>query len=695
MQPLVVLNNFSYAYPGAAEYVLRDISLRIYPGQCVLLQGPTGCGKTTLLMAIRGLLREGRVKGSIQAHAENGGGVASCGLVLQRPATQLLYATLGADIAFGLENHCIPPAQMEDAVKHSLDQVGLARALSCPVEQLSMGQQYRACIAGQLVREPELILLDEPMAQLDPAGQEQLLEIIKQFKERGKAVLICEHQGNMLAPLVDVQWQMGPEGGVVMDVPPESKPKEGKSQLVSEQGNRWDTEACLQHRKPVLEFRGVRLFPNSEEESQPALDLDLVQGERLLVVGPNGYGKTTLMRCLVGLAQPASGEMRLFGEAVSTQSLRGRLALLYQDPKKQLFETTVFEEVAFAARRKSLDGSLLAERVLSLLESLGIAPLQRASPHLLSYGQKHLVGLAAVLAGEPEILLLDDPFAGLDAISIDRVKKLITKECEERQLTVIWTAHDPSAFDDWADQVCHLTSTKIWDALPTRENISPLGRSNPAPGKKVSHSKGVSISSGRLLGLCTLLSCAAFAMRSPFMLAALSATNLMIIALLAKKPLHLLKKSGVFFLWQGFLVVLLYVLRFGVAQGVEAGVMMAWQLFLAVWPGIIFMTCSNASETARTVGKFLSPRLAFVFTVCLRFIPMLLAEMQEIRDIQILRGAKLLARDLCLPRFWPDWLNCLLVPTLVRTLALADEIALAAENRDFSLYPQRTYWPGE
>ena len=693
MQPLVVLDNFSYAYPGAGEFVLRDISLQIFSGQCVLLQGPIGCGKTTLLMALRGLLPVGRTRGTIQVYGGRRTTGKTCGLVLQRPGTQLLSATLGADIAFGLENLCIAPEKMAPLVRGALAQVGLDRPLASPVEQLSMGQQYRACVAGQLVREPEIILLDEPMAQLDPIGQKQLLEIISQLREQGKAVLICEHQEAMLAKVIDAHWQMGAEGGVTCASPFMKRVERDKARTVLARSGLSSTKSGGHERQVVLKLSDVRLFASAEQQ-QPALNLEIASGERLLVVGPNGSGKTTLMRCLAGLAQPASGDIHLFGVVVSLRSLRGRLAMLYQDPKKQLFETTVFDEVAFSGRRRSLEGKVLEDRVVFLLEALGIAHLQQRSPHLLSYGQKHLVGLAAVLAGEPEILLLDDPFAGLDAGSIERVKLLITRECEARNLAVVWTAHDPAVLDNWADQVCFLQGAAAKKQEPREKNGLTLQRPGDFPWQEGDRAKPL-FSSGYLLALCTLLSCAAFAARNPGVLAGLSAVNLGLIFILAASPWRLLKKSCVFFLWQGILVVLLYMLRFGIGQGAQAGALMAWQLFLAFWPGLIFMACSNPRETARVMGKFLTPRLAFVFTVCLRFIPMLLSEMREIREIQVLRGARLLIQDLLHPRYWSDWLNCLLLPTLVRTLALADEIALAAKNREFGLYSKRTYWPGE
>ena len=681
--PFLRLTNFSYGYPGAADLVLRDISLAIEPGSCILLEGPTGCGKSTLLLALRGLLPPGASQGQLATQA-------SVGLVLQRPATQLLYATVGADVAFGLENRCIAPEKMKNTVEGSLALLGVDRPLGFPVDRLSMGQQYRSCIAGQMVCEPDVILLDEPIAQLDPLGRKQILKLIEEWKTQGKAILISEHLGPVVHSVVDHVWQMDMQGRLTVVSLDKETIRDEQVYLPGKVRKQACRNSESAETAVVFSLQKVQLF--ASPSSQMIFDFDLYQGQGMAIIGENGCGKTTLMRCLAGLDQPEHGLILFQGAAPTLSTVQGRLAYLLQDPKKQLFETTVFAEVAFGGKRCGLSGDQLKKRVHILLKHLGIEHLQATSPHLLSYGQKHLVGLAAVLAGAPKVLLLDDPFAGLDTTSIRRVLNLIHRECKEQKLTVIWTSHDPVTTTDWADRVCVLGEVEGF-----------LERSEETADKKRgsrwawygAEEKQASISSGKLLACCTLLSCLAFTAKGPFALGLLSAINGLLIALVAPSPLRLLHKSIGFFLWQSGLVVLLYMFRFGVLKGIEPGLLMAWQLFLGFWPGIIFMKISNARETSRVIGRFLSPRLAFVFSVCLRFLPMLIAEMREIREIQILRGARLFLRDLRHPRSWPDWLHCLLVPTLIRTLALADEIALAARNRDFGRFPHRTYWPGE
>jgi len=682
-EPFIFLNNFSYAYPGADDFVLRDISLAIAPGTCILLEGPTGCGKSTLLLALRGLLPQGTRKGQRTLNGR-------VGLVMQRPATQLLYATLGADVAFGLENRCLEPEKMKAAVEDALATLGVDRPLSFPVDRLSMGQQYRSCIAGQMVCEPDVILLDEPIAQLDPSGRQQVLQLIDKWKSQGKAILVSEHLGPIVRPVVNVLWEMDKNGR--LHTGGKKNIRGGDKTSAPQKEN--TTTAINRHAQcyaddVVFSLQKVQLFVSPSR--QLTFDFDLCQGQGMAILGENGAGKTTLMRCLAGLAEPEHGKILFLGTSPTLSTVQGRLAYLLQDPKKQLFETTVFDEVAFGGKRCGLEGDDLDKRVHHLLKHLGIDQLHATSPHFLSYGQKHLVGLASVLAGKPQVLLLDDPFAGLDKASAKRVIHLIQRECRERKLTVVWTSHDPATSTAWADRVCLLGQVE----QPQLSGESNTKRGNNKWAWYGIEDNKAAMSSGKLLVCCTVLSCLAFMAKGAFILALLSSINGLLIALVAPNPLRLLQKSMSFFLWQSGLVVALYMLRFGGIQGINPGLLMAWQLFLGFWPGIIFMKISNPRETARVIGRFLSPRLAFVFSVCLRFLPMLFAEMREIREIQILRGARLFLRDLRHPRAWADWIHCLLVPTLIRTLALADEIALAARNRDFGCLPHRTYWPGE
>ena len=506
VNPFLRLTNFSYGYPGATDLVLRDISLVIEPGACILLEGPTGCGKSTLLLALRGLLPPGTSQGQVKAQA-------SVGLVLQRPATQLLYATVGADIAFGLENCCIEPEKMKATVEGSLALLGVDRPLGFPVDRLSMGQQYRSCIAGQMVCDPDVILLDEPIAQLDPQGRKRILELIEEWKSQGKAIVISEHLGPVVQPVVDHVWQMDMQGRLTVVSLENETIRDEQVYLPAKVRKQAYRQADSADTAVVFSLQKVQLF--ASPSSQMIFDFDLYQGQGMAIIGENGCGKTTLMRCLAGLEQPEHGRILFQGAAPTLSTVQGRLAYLLQDPKKQLFETTVFDEVAFGGKRRGLVGDQLKNRVHILLKHLGIEHLHATSPHLLSYGQKHLVGLASVLAGAPKVLLLDDPFAGLDAISIRRILNLIRRECKEQKLTVIWTSHDPVATTDWADQVCVLGEV---DGFLERseENISKKGGSSWA--WYGAEQKQASISSGKLLLCCTLLSCLAFTAKGPFAL---------------------------------------------------------------------------------------------------------------------------------------------------------------------------------
>ena len=693
-QPVVALHGFSYAYPDETDWVLRDICLTIEAGQCHLLQGPTGAGKTTLLMAIRNLLPPGRRAGTIEmAPSVAGNGSCAVGLVRQNPQTQLLGANLGADVAFGLENHGVDPMAMPERVRTALNVVGLRQPLSLPVEALSMGQQYRACMAGLMVMDPVLIMLDEPMAQLDPGGKARTMAMIRNLKNAGRAVLICDHRPGPLHAVVDRFWRLDETGRItatpspfVAADPPAADSGRGGTALQPyiakppPPGKRQGDTAA----KEIAHVRALRFDDRRGGLDLTALSFCVVRGERVAIRGPNGSGKTTLIRCLAGLIRPCSGSVEVLGATPRLAALRGRVTVLFQEPRRQMFEATVFEEVAFAARRSGLPADRVAGRVHRLLDQLQLGHLGDTSPHRLSYGQTHLVGLAAVLAGDPEILLLDDPFAGLDPDRARRVMQLVSKLTSTRRTTVIWTTHDADDIKGWADRVIPIPQPQK-DRSREASRIdhgAPVGRRIRLPAPM-------------MLGLCLGLSMLAFAARSPALLYALSSINLLLIALLHPRPLRFLRKSTRLFFWQAGLVALLYAIRFGISDGLAPGLRVAWQLFLAFWPGMIFMATHSQPRIARILSRLLPPGTAFVAATCLRFLPLLLAEMQQIREVQVLRGARILAADLKTPKFWPDWIRCLLVPTLIKTLSLAEEIATAAKARDFGIHRRRTNWPGD
>ena len=700
--PVLRLQDYSYAYSKAAEFVLKQVSLELYAGQCHCLTGPTGCGKTTLLMGVRGLLPPGRQGGELIIN----GGIeadAPVGIVMQNPLIQLLGVDLGAEVAFGLENHCVPPQQMPERVRRTLVETGLDCPLDTPVARLSMGQQYRTCLAGALVMGPCLVLMDEPCAQLDPEGLHQLIRVIHHLKASGKAILVCDHRPEYLAEVIDSCWRLTADGRLLGEPTADlvkKSPDEGsvlEDTRVADAFGSWRAQngagnfRSAAPEELVLQVRELVLPNQKNGDRRGALTFRAIRGERLAICGPNGSGKTTLVNCLTGLAKPFSGSVEICQVAPEPHKLRGLVGVLFQNPGKQLFDTSVYEEVAFAAKRLQGAEDSTEERVVALLTLLDLMPLASMSPHALSYGQKHLVGLAAVLAGEPQVLILDDPMAGLDGDRIHQVMDVLVYLSDIKGMSILWTSHDPELLAGWAHRTIRLESgrtRRIIDASPEYQRRAAQKAGGDGRTWKL-------LNTGTALTVSISLCMAAFAARSLTLLAALTGINLCMLLLRCPHPWAVLRRSSKLFLWQAALIVLLYGLRFGWQNAWFSGLQVAWQLFLAFWPGIIFMASTTPSQVTRALSRVLPHQTAFVVSTCLHFLPMLLAELKGIRLAQIFRGARLLKGDLRKPRSWPDWLHCLVVPTLVRALSLAADIALAASARDFGIHKQRTHWPGD
>jgi energy-coupling factor transport system ATP-binding protein len=661
------------------NFVLKEITLSIGPGECHCVTGPTGTGKTTLLLAIRGLLPEGRRRGSV---IFNGGGEkasGAAGLVLQNPETQLLGTSLGAEVAFGLENHCVPPGQMPGHVRAALAKVGLDRPLGMAVDSLSMGQQYRALLAGVLVTDPPLLLLDEPCAQLDPRGLEKLVSVIRTLKRSGKSLLICDHRPASLAPVLDACWRIDRSGRFQ---PAPTPPTAGRMDV------RTGGSVCgaADGAPAVIRAAGLGMAAPDGTPLWSGLSFSVARGERIAVCGPNGAGKTSLVRCLAGLSTPAAGTLSVLGK--DPRALCGKIRLLHQNPQRQLFETTVFAEVAFAAKRLAEGIEDMEGHVGGILSRLGIDHLSGASPHKLSFGQKHLVALASVLAGAPEILILDDPFAGLNRENVDRVTELLA-ELGRGGTTIVWTAHSPGMPARWPSRVLRLEAFQA--SADTGARSIPSG----APATQGDLRPVITAPAGPFMLLSIALSATAFAARTLLPLALLTAINLALLGLTCPRPIQVLRRSLGFLFSQTAIITVLYALRFGIAAGAPSGGRVGWQLFLAFWPGMIFMASTSQPRIIRALSKVLPHRTAFVIAVCLKFLPMLMHEVLRIRECQRLRGAHLAVGDLRHPPRWPDWVRCLLVPALVHTLSLSGDIALAAEARAFGLHRRRTCWPGD
>lgn len=445
------VRDFSYAYAlrpdsvtdrgvgagGAvtADWRLRNIHLRLKAGECHCIGGATGSGKSTLALALKGLLPAGCQHGQIRvADSDDADELrAGVGLVLQNPETQLFAHTVGAEVAFGLENMALEPAMMRERVTAALAAVDLNCALTASVAPLSMGQKYRLLLAAVLVMEPRVLILDEPVAQLDPAGRTELAAVLQRLKQQGVAIVLCEHRPQPLTALIDHYWQLDDSGQLL--------PGEAGALLRDTQPFFPLTVETTEQSEPLVEAEALAVG----YEGSPALwqegDFAIHCGQRVLLCGSNGCGKSSLMRTLCGFVPPQGGSLKLFGQSPSPRRLRGKIACLVQNPHKQLTEATVIDELILSHRLAQRPTAQRTEEVEHLLEHCGLTALADSSPHQLSYGQRHLVALATLLIAQPRLLLLDDPFAGLDHTCQRRVRAVIDDHCR-RGMAVLCTCHD-------------------------------------------------------------------------------------------------------------------------------------------------------------------------------------------------------------------------------------------------------------
>jgi energy-coupling factor transport system ATP-binding protein len=448
---LLTIDCLSYSYPDASAAALSELTCAVAQGECVCVTGKSGCGKSTLLLAVMGLLRGGTLEGSIKL-AENPGEErwnCATGMVFQNPETQMLCTSVAEEVAFGPENLRVAPDEIARRIRETLSDVGLAGQEAHSAERFSAGQKQRLTIASVLSMHPRLLLLDEPTSQLDPRGKLQLAELLGGLKRQGYTIVMAEHDPRPFADLVD-RYLLLAQGRLVGATHCLPEPQQFLPGPVM-------APSAAQKGMPHLEVLGLGLsFPQTGVVLKE-LQLQVQRGERVHIRGCNGAGKSSLLRCLAGLETPDCGTMALAGlHNPRPEKLPGKVGVLFQNPARQLFAESVRDEVAFTLRRTGRSGKETEQLIAQTLEFCGIAHLARRVPLTLSFGEQHRVALAAVLAPQPGLLLLDEPFAGLDFPQRFALLDILGQLPGSYGTSVLIASHDDLPDPRWADRTFEL-----------------------------------------------------------------------------------------------------------------------------------------------------------------------------------------------------------------------------------------------
>ena len=492
--PIISFRNFSFQYRAQKQPTLHDINLDIYPGERVLIAGPSGSGKSTLAGCVNGLnpfANAGECTGTLTVDGVDAPDSSifelsrHVGTVLQDPDGQFIGLTVGEDIAFALENDCVPQKEMHQTTRRVAELVGVENHLDHAPHELSGGQKQRVSLAGVMVDQVNILLFDEPLANLDPATGKQAIELIDEIQQKtDTTVLIIEHRledvlwrnvdrivlmndGRILADLRPDELLSGSllaENGIReplyltamryagIAITPEKHPAHVDTVALDEADTRrlrsWFHAGGPRRpdpaTTPLLGVRGLNFGYTKGQNTLRDISFSIGRGEMVSIVGRNGAGKSTLSKLICGFETPDSGRILLEGKDLSGENIRRRaqhIGYVMQNPNQMISKTMIFDEVALGLRGSGLSEAEIRARVEDTLKICGLYPFRNWPISALSFGQKKRVTIASVLVQGPELILLDEPTAGQDFKHYTEIMEFL-RGLNAEGVTVVMITHD-------------------------------------------------------------------------------------------------------------------------------------------------------------------------------------------------------------------------------------------------------------
>lgn len=445
------LKEVSFKYDGAKENVLENINLTVEYGETVLLSGVSGEGKSTLLSIINGVIpfvNSGEFSGSVEIDGKDVTKLKISerskliGTVLQNADEQIIYDLVNEEIAFGCENLNIASEEIDKRIERFTTLMQIEK--NAKTKTLSGGQKQRLITASTLAMEQKIIILDEPLANLDTYTAHILLKALRNLANSGYAVLIVEHRLDVVKNYIDKVMRI-----------------ENKQLFTSTDINDLNSGIkTIPHADGSLPgevlIKGEKLFfAAGDRNIIDGLDIEIRAGERIVLLGENGCGKTTLMRMLARLNKPNDGALSqtITKSKKANSKWFSKVGYVYQNPTYQLFMPTLLSEISFKAKSE--------EMAREMINAFGLSGLEQRHPQSLSEGQKRRASIAAVCASEPTVLFLDEPTVGQDYKNLCKTVETVNEINKNLGTAIVTVTHDKRCAGALADRVLIMENGKI------------------------------------------------------------------------------------------------------------------------------------------------------------------------------------------------------------------------------------------
>jgi energy-coupling factor transport system ATP-binding protein len=523
-EPIIEFRGFSFQYNAQMEPTLHDIDLTIHKGEKVLIAGPSGCGKSTLVSCINGLIPfsyRGEIKGSLKIKGEESSSMSishisnTVGTVLQDSDAQFIGMTVLEDIAFALENECVVKEEMLERVHRAAKIVDISGQLDHHPSEISGGQKQRTGIAGILVDDVEVMLFDEPLANLDPATGKTAMELIDEVAEKtGAAVVVVEHRIEDVLHIEMDRIILMENGRITFDGTPDAllssrllidggireplyitalkyagveitedkKPHNIRAIELSDEDRAkvlsWHRSSPVIKPAPktatTLSIKDLVFAYEDKEPTLKGVDLDVHKGELMAIVGRNGAGKSTLAKTVCRFEKDCKGTMTLLGDDLMKLSIKecaDRVGYVMQNPNQMISKTLIFDEIALGLRLRGFDEEAVTRKVESVMKVCGLYEFRKWPISALSYGQKKRVTIASILALDPEIIILDEPTAGQDFRHYTDIMEFL-KAINEQGITIIMITHDMHLMLEYAERAVVFTDGRIIADMTSAEILT-------------------------------------------------------------------------------------------------------------------------------------------------------------------------------------------------------------------------------